>query len=180
MCGQQLHTPLPISTEPFASFFFTIPSVLLCKPKETLSWILESHHVMTYPPEHLVCEKSLSSVMTCSLLHLVLRNAKQTKCAYVDWNHQSVISLLSFGDVFFSSSLSLLQGNLQRNYLSLYFLMSLQLAKCLDALFQLFFFTRYYTNLHMQSRVVIPHLVSALPENNRRPETRAPQYHMHI
>lgn len=82
-------------------FFFTIASVLLWKPKETLSWILESHHVMKYPPEHLVWEKCLRSVMTCSLLHLVLHNAKQTKCAYLDWNHGLVISLLSFGDIFF-------------------------------------------------------------------------------
>lgn len=101
MHGQQLNTPFPISTELFCFIFFTIESILLCKPKETLSWILESHHVMKYPPEHLMCEKCLSSVMTCSLLHLVLHNAKQTKCAYLDGNHRSVISLLSFGDVFF-------------------------------------------------------------------------------
>lgn len=105
MCGQHGFSHF-FSNEhrdflPFFFFFLTIASVLLCKPKETLSWILESHHVMKYTPEHLMCEKCLSSVMTCSLLHLVLHNAKQTKCTYLDWNHGLVMSLLSFGDVFF-------------------------------------------------------------------------------
>ena len=83
-------------------------------------------------------EKCLSSVMACSLPHLVLHSVKQTKRTYLDWNHQPVISLLSLGDVFFSSLLTLLEGNLRRNHPSPYFLMSLQLAKCLDALFQSF------------------------------------------
>lgn len=135
MCCQQLHTSSNNHTG-FLLHFFTIANVLLCKPEETLSAILESHRIMKQPLEPLMSEKCLSSVVTCSLPHLVLHSTKQTKRAYLDRN-RSVISL-SFGDVFFSSLLSLLQGNLRRNHLSPYFLMSLQLAKCLDALFQLF------------------------------------------
>lgn len=102
MCCQWLHTSLPISLLPV--YFLFSQQQVFCFSKQRNHWadFQESHHTMKQPPEPLMSQKHLSSVMTHSLPHLVLHSTRQTKHAYLDWNHRLVVvSSLSFEDVFF-------------------------------------------------------------------------------
>lgn len=89
-----------------------------------------------------LCHETTFSVLSWHVCYHILvcttqHNVRQTKHAYLYWSHHGNISAV-FWRCIFAFLLSLLQGNSRRNHLSPYFLMSLQLAKRLNALFQLF------------------------------------------